>query len=36
MPAWTTAQFRMILWLAAILIALGVTLIVSAATTPGA
>ena len=32
MPAWTTAEFRMILWLAAVLIALGVAVIVSAAT----
>jgi hypothetical protein len=36
MRAWTTAEYRLILWLAAMLIALGVALLVSAATTPGA
>jgi hypothetical protein len=32
MQAWTTAEFRAIIWLAAVLIALGLSLIVSAAT----
>jgi hypothetical protein len=36
MPAWTTAELRMILWMAAVLIALSLALIVSAATSPGA
>jgi hypothetical protein len=35
MPAWTTAEFRTIIWLAAILIALGLSVLVASATTPG-
>jgi hypothetical protein len=34
MPAWTTAEFRVIVFLAAILIAFVVALLVSSATSP--